>query len=109
MLVVQVVPHGQVDALKLLRARLRGATTWSWANKRKTRLKHAARPKGGFIEVGGADGVLVARMRPQTPEDLFYLAEKFTGRMIAWFGDDLLAINMQFIPEPPTSRSRRRR
>jgi hypothetical protein len=108
MLVVQVVPHGQVDAFKLLRTRLRGATTWSWANKRKTRLKHAARPRGGFIEVGGADGVLVARMRPKTPADLFYLAEKFTGRLVAWFGDDLLAINMQFVPEPPPKRRRAR-
>ncbi|HEU5169022.1 MAG TPA: hypothetical protein VFU46_00720 [Gemmatimonadales bacterium] len=109
MLVVQVVPVGQLDVFKLLRAKLRGASTWSWANKAKTRLKHAQRPKGGHIEVGSADGVLVARIRPKTPNDLFYLAEKFTGRMVAWFAGELIAINMQFVSEPPAPRRRRRR
>ena len=28
--------------------------------------------------------------------DHFYLAEKFMGRHVAWFEDDLVAINVQF-------------
>jgi hypothetical protein len=108
MLVLQAVPAGNLDAFKLLRARIRGASTWSWANKAKTRLKHAQRPHGGYIEVGGSDGVLVAHIHPKTPNDLFYLAEKFTGRLVAWFEGELLAINLQFVPDRPAPKRRRR-
>lgn len=109
MLVLQAVPAGQLDAFKLLRGRIRRAPTWSWGNKAKTRLKHAQRPKGGYIEVGGSDGVLIAHIHPKTPDDLFYLTEKFTGRLVAWFEGQLLAINLQFVPEPAPAKKRRRR
>lgn len=108
MLVLQAVPAGQLDAFKLLRGRIRGASTWSWGNKARTRLKHAQRPRGGYIQIGNADGVLVAHIHPKTPADLFYLAEKFTGRLVAWFEGELLSINMQFVPDPPPRRRRRR-
>jgi hypothetical protein len=36
---------------------------------------------------------------PKERRDLFYLAEKFIGRMIAWFEDELAAINVQFMEE----------
>ena len=108
MLVLQAVPAGQLDAFKLLRSRIRGASTWSWGNKAKTRLKHAQRPRGGYIQVGNADGVLVAHIHPKTPADLFYLTEKFTGRLVAWFEGELLSINMQFVPDPPPRKRRRR-
>jgi hypothetical protein len=92
----------------MLRARIRRASTWAWSNKARTRLKHVQRPKGGHIAVANANGVLVAHVHPKTASDLFYLAEKFTGRLIAWFETDLLAINMQFVPEPPKPKRRRR-
>jgi hypothetical protein len=109
MLVLQAVPVGKLDAFKLLRARIRGAGTWSWANKARTRLKHVQRPRGGYIAVGNADGVLVAHIHPKTPNDLFYLVEKFTGRLVAWFEKDLLAINLQFVLDPPPTKRRRKR
>ena len=59
--------------------------------------------------MANADGVLVAHIHPKTPNDLFYLAEKFTGRLVAWFEADLLAINIQIVPEPPVVKRRRRR
>ena len=109
MLVLQVVPAGKLDAFKLLRARIRLASTWDWGNKKRTRLKHVQRPKGGHIEISNAGGVLVAHVHAKTTTDLFYLAEKFTGRLIAWFEGSLLAINIQFVADPPAARKRRRR
>jgi hypothetical protein len=109
MLVLQAVPAPGRDAYRLLRARIRDASTWEWGNKAKTRLKHVQRPKGGHITIANAGGVLVAHVQPKTPSDLFYLAEKFTGRLVAWFERDLLAINIQFIPEPPEPARKRRR
>ena len=109
MLVLQVVPAPGRDAYRLLRARIRDASTWEWGNKAKTRLRHVQRRKGGYIGLASANGVLVAQVRPKTPSDLFYLAEKFTGRLVAWFEQDLLAINIQFVPEPPAPKRKRRR
>lgn len=109
MLVLQAVPVQGRDAFRLLRARIREASTWVWGNKAKTRLKHVQRPNGGHITISNADGVLVARVEPKTPGDLFYLAEKFTGRLVAWFEADLVAINIQFIAEPPRPKRGRRR
>ena len=109
MLILQAIPARQADAFKLLRARIRTASTWAWSNKARTRLKHVQRPKGGYIQVANADGVLVAHIHPKTPNDLFYLAEKFTGRLVAWFEADLLAINIQIVPEPRVVKRGRRR
>ena len=109
MLVLQAVPAPGRDAYRLLRARIREASTWDWGNKAKTRLKHVQRPKGGHITIANANGVLVAHVYPKTPNDLFYLAEKFTGRLVAWFEADLMAINIQFVPDPPVKKKRRRR
>lgn len=108
MLVLQAVPAPGQDAYRLLRARIRTASTWAWSNKAKTRLKHVQRPTGGHIEVANANGVLVAHVLPKTSNDLFYLAEKFTGRLVAWFEADLVAINIQFLPDPPPKKRRRR-
>jgi hypothetical protein len=110
MLVLQAVPVRGANAYKLLRARIRQASTWNWANKRRTRLKHVRRPRGGYISIADADGVLVAHVHPKSAADLFYLAEKFTGRLIAWFERDLLAINVQVVAEPEQpARSKRRK
>jgi hypothetical protein len=45
-----------------------------------------------------AEGILVAQIYPKEAKDLFYLSEKFIGRLIGWFDDRLFAINIQFIP-----------
>jgi hypothetical protein len=96
MIQIQVVPREGVDAYALLRSKvIHEATTWYWANKRKTRLRHIQ--SEGHIDVANAGGVIVARVSPKTSRDLFYLAEKFMGRLVAWFEDELTAINVQFL------------
>jgi hypothetical protein len=64
------------------------------ANKRTTRLRHVQ--SEGHIDVANAGGVIVARVSARTSRDLFYHAEKFMGRLVAWFEDELTAIN-QFL------------
>lgn len=109
MLTVQVIPRAGKDAYKLLRDKVtHEARTWSWANKAKTRLKHN-QIESGYIEVGSAESVLVAQIRPYEDTDLFFLAEKFVGRLTARFADEILAINIQFVPDEPPARSKSRR
>jgi hypothetical protein len=109
MLILQVVPVTGQDAYKLLRSKVtHEAQTWSWANKAKTRLRHV-RVKKGYVEVAKADGVLVARVVPTVESDSFFLAEKFIGRLIAWFANEIAAINLQFLPEPAVRKRTRRR
>lgn len=109
MIQIQVVPHHGVDAYALLRSKvLHEAATWDWANKKKTRLKHIQ--SDGHIDVSHAGGVVIARVVPKAPRDIFYLAEKFMGRLVAWFGDELASINVLFLDEPERSpRTRRTR
>ena len=109
MLVMQVVPKdGTVDVYQLLRSKvIHEATTWYWANKAKTRLRHVN--SDGHIDVRGADGVVVAHIYPSSPRDVFYLSEKFLGRLVAWFEPSLAAINVQFAPEVKPSRRRKAR
>lgn len=108
MIVMQVVPKdADVDVYRLLRAKvLHAAATWHFSNKARTRLRHLN--SDGYIDVGGSGGVLVARIHPSSPRDVFYLSEKFLGRLIAWFEEHLAAINVQFAPDPPRRRRRRR-
>jgi hypothetical protein len=105
MLTIQIVPCAGNDAYKLLRDKVtHEAQTWSWANKAKTRLEHVN--SGGYIEVGSADGILVAQIHPRNEEDQFFLAEKFVGRLIAWFANDLVAINIQLSEEQRPRRKK---
>lgn len=109
MLVLQVVPVAGKDAYRLLRHKVtHEAQTWSWANKAKTRLRHV-RIERGYIEVGSADGILVAQVVPTAESDSFFLAEKFIGRLIAWFSSEIAAINLQFLPEVVAPKKTRRR
>ena len=108
MIVLQAIPGPGRDAFKLLRARIRKASTWDWGNKARTRLKHVQRKKGGHIAISNANGVLVAHVFPKTASDQFYLTEKFMGRLVAWFEAELVAINIQFLPDPPKPKRRRR-
>ena len=106
MIQIQVVPRTGVNAYALLRSKvIHEAATWDWANKKKSRLKHIQ--SDGHIEVANAGGVVVAQVVPKTARDLFYLAEKFMGRLVAWFADDLASINVQFLADPPAKRKRR--
>lgn len=109
MIQIQVVPRDGVDAYRLLRAKvLHEAATWEWSNKAKTRLRHIRRK--GHIDVANAGGVVTARIVPKERGDLFYLGEKFMGRMVAWFENDLAAINVQFVEThgtKATTRSKR--
>jgi hypothetical protein len=109
MIQIQVVPREGIDAYALLRSKvLHEATTWYWSNKRKTRLRHIQ--SDGHIDVANAGGVIVARVHPKTSRDLFYLAEKFMGRLVAWFEADLSAINVQVLhSEAPRGRPVKKR
>lgn len=99
MIQIQVVPRAGVDAYRLLRSKvLHEAATWYWANKKKTRIKHIQ--SDGHIEIAHGGGVVMARIVPKAPRDLFYLGEKFIGRMVAWFEEDLSAINVQLLETP---------
>lgn len=108
MILIQVVPKDDHDIYRLLRHKvIHEASTWDWHNKRKTRLKHVR--SEGQIEVGNAGGVLIARVHPKTPADLFYLAEKFMGRLVAWFEEQIAAINVQFVTDEKRPRHRRKK
>lgn len=107
MILIQVVPNGNNDAYKLLRDKVsHEAKTWSWANKAKTRLIHSQ--ADGYIEVDSADGVLVARVYPKDKRSKDILVEKYIGRLVAWFQDELTAINIQFAADPPKKKVTRR-
>jgi hypothetical protein len=106
MIQIQVVPRAGVDAYALLRAKvLHEAATWYWGNKARTRLRHLQ--SAGHIDVANAGGVLVARVSPKDPRDIFYLAEKFMGRMVAWFETELAAIHLQILDDATPARGRR--
>ena len=106
MIRIQVVPRPGVDAWALLRAKvLHEAATWYWGDRAKKRLRHIQ--SDGYIAVRHARGVVIAEVVPKDRRDLFYLAEKFMGRLVAWFEDELAAINVQLLA-PPEAKSRRR-
>lgn len=108
MIVIQIVPADDLDAYRLLRAKvIHEAKTWNWTNKARTRLRHIN--SGGYIDVGNAKGVCAARVHPKEPKDQFFLVEKFVGRLVAWFSGQLVALNMQFVPDPPAKKRRRKR
>jgi hypothetical protein len=107
MIQIQVVPRAGVDAYALLRAKvLHEAATWYWSNKTHTRLRHVQ--SAGHIDVANAGGVLVAWVRPKDARDIFYLAEKFMGRLVAWFETELAAIHLQFLHEATPAKRRKR-
>jgi hypothetical protein len=47
--------------------------------------------------VSGAEGVLLVQIYPKEKSGEFFLTEKFVGRLVAWFKDELMAINLQFV------------
>ncbi|HEX9727710.1 MAG TPA: hypothetical protein VGA37_04340 [Gemmatimonadales bacterium] len=98
MIVIQATPREGSDAFKLLRSKvIHEAATWYWSDKKHTKLRHVQ--SKGHIDVAHAKGVLVARVVPKEPKDLFYLAEKFVGRLIAWFEDEVATITVQLLED----------
>jgi len=109
MLALQVVPRSGIDAYQLLRKKvIHEARTWYWKNKRKTRLMHSNK-RAGYVEVGSADGILVAEIHAATVNEVYFFAEKFIGRLVAWFESDLAAINIQFRDAVVPRRGRRKK
>jgi hypothetical protein len=79
MISIQVVPKHGLDAYKLLRDKVtHEATTWYWVNKAKSRLRHNQVPKG-YIEVGSAEGVLIAQIYPKEPRISFIFLKSSSG------------------------------
>ncbi len=109
MLSLQIVPQSGIDAYRLLRDKVtHDAHTWAWKNKAKTRLTRTNDPNRGYIEIGSADGVVVAEIRPAGDHDTWFFAEKFIGRLVAWFPSDIAAINVQFHTGQSARKKRRR-
>jgi hypothetical protein len=107
MILIQVVPNGKNDAYKLLRDKVNHeAATWSWKNKARTRLVHSN--IDGYIDVDSADGVVIARVFPKTKDYEYYLVEKLMGRLIAWFPNDLAAIDIQFLVDVPSGTAKKK-
>lgn len=98
MITIQVIPCAGVDAYKILRDKVtREAQTWSWKNKAKTLLVHV-KARSGYIKVGSSDNVLTAKINPRGSYP-YFLREKFIGRLVAWFPEELFALNIQFLQE----------
>ena len=90
MLSLQIVPKAGSDAYRLLRDKVTfDAKTWSWKNKAKTRLVHKQKPSG-FIEVGSADGVLVAEIHAAMDEDTYFLPRSSSGDWLRGFSLNFL-------------------
>jgi hypothetical protein len=104
MISVQVVFKDGVDGPKMIRDKItHDAETWSWQNRPKTRLRHN-QAEDGYIEVGSAEGVLIAQVFPSVKRGRYYLVEKFVGRLIGWFEAEIVAVNMQVMPEKKRKR-----
>jgi hypothetical protein len=93
MIEIEIHPREGVNAYTLLRSKVHQAATWRWGNRAKTRLRHVQ--SEGWVDVKRSGRVVTARVVPKSPRDVFYLAEKLTGRLVAWFGDELVAIHVK--------------
>jgi hypothetical protein len=71
-------------------------------------LKHS-QTEHGYIEVGRAGSVAVAQVHPRRPADEFFLVEKLIGRITAWFADEIVAINIQFVPDDSPRKAKKQR
>jgi hypothetical protein len=106
MIEIEIVPRKGTNAYTLLRSRVHRANTWKWGNRAKTRLRHVQ--SKGWLVVKRAGPVVTAHVVPKDPRDIFYLTEKLTGRLVAWFGDDLESVTVRFGPKKKTKRAKGR-
>ncbi len=94
MIQIEIVPKKGVNAYTLLRSRVHKAATWRWGNRAKTQLRHVQ--SKGWLTVKRAGREVTAHVMPKDPRVIFYLTEKLTGRLVAWFGDDLESVTVRF-------------
>jgi len=92
MIEIEIHPKAGVNAYKLLRSKIHEAATWKWGNRAKTRLRHVQ--SEGWVDVKRVGRVVVARVVPKAKRDTFYLTEKLTGRLVAWFGNEVASIHV---------------
>jgi hypothetical protein len=108
MVKLRVIPVAGLDAYKLLRRKVTNeARTWACSNRDKTRLRHS-RQNSGYIDVGAAGGVLVADIHPGE-DGAYSIVEKLIGRLVAWFPQEVSAINVQFAADQDTGRRPRKK
>jgi hypothetical protein len=105
MIQIEIVPRKGSNAYTLLRSRVHRANTWKWGNRAKTRLRHVQ--SKGWLDVKRSGAVATAHVVPKDPRDIFYLTEKLTGRLVAWFGDDLESITVRFGAKKKTRAKKR--
>ena len=108
MIEIEIHPREGVNAYTLLRSRVHRAATWYWGNRAKTRLRH--KQSEGWVDLKRSGRMVTARVVPKSSRDVFYLAEKLTGRLVAWFAGDLAGVHVRFTgARPRTKRTRKRR
>ena len=107
MIQIEIVPKKGVNAYTLLRSRVHRANTWKWGNKAKTQLRHVQ--SKGWLTVKRAGRVVTAHVMPKDPRDIFYLTEKLTGRLVAWFGDELESVTVRFGAGPKKKKRAKKR
>jgi hypothetical protein len=89
---IEIIPREGVNAYKLLRSKVHTAATWRWGNRAKTRLRHVQ--SEGWIDVKREGSTVIAKVVPKARRDVFYLAEKLTGRLVAWFPNELASVRV---------------
>ncbi len=92
MIEIEIHPKPGANAYALLRSRVHQAATWRWGNRAKTRLRHVQ--SEGWIDVRKDGRSVIAKVVPKARRDVFYLAEKLTGRLVAWFPNELASIQV---------------
>lgn len=92
MIEIEIIPREGVNAYKLLRSKVHTAATWRWGNRAKTRLRHIQ--SEGWIDVKREGSTVIAKVVPKARRDVFYLAEKLTGRLVAWFPNELASVRV---------------
>ena len=112
MIRIEIHPKPGSNAYALLRSRVHQAATWRWGNRAKTRLKHVQ--SDGWIDVKKDGRAVIATVVPKAGRDLFYLAEKLTGRLVAWFPHEVATVTLHFsgaakAKKKKASKGRRRR
>lgn len=109
MLTVVIIPEAGLDASRLLRDKVtHEARTLYWKDRRKTRLAHKE-IGSGYIEIGEAKGTVVAEIRADGKDDIFFLAEKLIGACVRWFQSELSGITIQFRRQTGGGEGRRER
>ncbi|MFI5280858.1 MAG: hypothetical protein ACHQU1_10200 [Gemmatimonadales bacterium] len=106
MIQIEIVPKKGSNAYTLLRSRVHKAATWRWGNRAKTQLRHVQ--SKGWLTVKKDGAMATAHVVPKDPRDIFYLTEKLTGRLVAWFGNDLESVTVRFGAKKKAGRAKKK-